>query len=344
MSDPTYGRSNLPRAGRLQAPSQLEVMTAADAVLFRNWLRQVGWTQQSEGPLGELLNFGDSTVALPRELWRDPIVAVGVAERIASAMNRDLRDVLRRLVVPLTDRIEFRLVGLALENGRIPLGAASEALKNGRRLLSATGTSAIAPARSVARRYRPAAQQLARDAELAHTEDGSFIFPLVITLERTTDPLITFDQDSVVPEPYERRVTRTLATAVASAVNLTGRSIDQLRDDDLDTASSVGVSRELCLSLDEMVRNSSVDEVAISFEWSPAFGPTDSLPTTVYVPREIRPQLRKLARRLARPEPIPSEVYSGPILEIGHSSEDDDQDGFFFVLDTYFRERKASCE
>lgn len=326
---------------RARYAAQLAAMSPAGAALFKDWLRLAGWSQESEGSLGELLRYGNSTVAVPRELWRDPVVAAGVVERVALAMDTDLLDVLRRLAAPLTDRIEFRLTGQALESGRVPLGAASEALKNGRRLISATGTSAIAPAWSVARRYRPEAQKLARDTELAHTEDGSFVFPLYVTLDRSNEPPLTYDEGSVVPEPYERRVTRTLATAVASAVNLTDRAIDRLGDEELDAASSVGVTRELCMSLDELMKNPLIDEVAINFEWSPAFGSTDALPSSVEVSREIRPQLRNLAKRLARPEPIVSEVYAGPILEIGHSSEEDEEDGFYFVLDTYFRERKS---
>jgi hypothetical protein len=46
-----------------------------------------------------------------------------------------------------------------------------------------------------------------------------------------------------------------------------------------------------------------------------------------------------LAKRLSRPEPIHTDVYSGPILEIGHDQED--EEGFFLVLDTYFRERST---
>ncbi|WP_344197053.1 hypothetical protein, partial [Aeromicrobium alkaliterrae] len=267
-------------------------MTEDDSALFRQWLEQAGWARESVGPLGELVALGDSTVALPNQLWSDPVLATGVAERVASAMRLDVREVVQRLVSPLTDRIEFRLIGDDLGNGRIPLGAASEALKNGRRLISASGTSAIAPAWSVARRYRPEAQLLAREAELAHTEDGSFVFPLYITLQRPERPALPLTQGNdttVTIEPYERRVTRTLATALASAVNLTDRSVEQLSDDDLDTASTVGVTRELCSSLDEMLKNPSVDQVAISFDWSPAFGTTTSLPTTVALPRSMRP-------------------------------------------------------
>ncbi len=319
----------------------LSALTPADGRLFRDWLFRSGWAVAGAGSLGELLERNESTVALPRQFWRDPAVASDVVDRIAEAMRTDKRDVLRRLTTPLTDRVEFRLIGEALQNGRVPLGAASEALKNSRRLISASGTSAISPSWSVSRRYRREAQELARDAELAHTEDGSFIFPLYITLDRTEEPPLTYDEGSAVPEPYERRVTRTLATAVASAAGLTESRVDTLSDDVLDTASTLGVSRELCISLDEMLRNQAVEEVAISFDWSPAFGATDGLPTTVEIHRELRPQLRRLAKRLSRPEPISSEVHTGPILEIGHSSEEDEEQGYFIVLDAYFRERKS---
>ncbi|MEV0803451.1 hypothetical protein AB0I34_37570 [Kribbella sp. NPDC050281] len=305
--------------------------------LFRTWLMDSGWTLRSQGPLGELLELNDVTVAIPRTLGQDAIVAQGVASRVAQAMGRSSKDVLKRLLSPLTDRIELRLIGTALPSGRVPLGAATEALRNGRRMISASGTSAITPGWSVARRYRPEAQALARDAELAHTEDGSFVFPLYITLERAEDSTLVYDPDSVIPEPFERRVTRTLATALATTVSLTHAPIDELSNADLDDASSVGVSKELCDSLHQVMKSPTVEEVEFNFEWSPAFGKTETFPGSVNVERASRPQLLSLAKRLSRPEPLHSAVYSGPILEIGRG----DEGAFFFVLDTYFRERKT---
>lgn len=305
--------------------------------LFKSWLRDAGWTVRSQGTLGELFQLNDSTVAIPRTLGQDLVVAEGVAARVARAMGRSSHDILKRLLSPLTDRIELRLIGQTLPSGRVPLGAATEALRNGRRMISASGTSAIVPGWSVARRYRPEAQALARDAELAHTEDGSFVFPLYITLERAEEPTLVYGPDSVIPEPFERRVTRTLATALATTVSLTHVRIDDLTDADLDDASSVGVSKELCDSLHQVMKNAAVEQVQFNFEWSPAFGKTEAFPTSISVDRLSRPQLQSLANRLSRPEPIHAAVYSGPILEIGHGQEE----GFFFVLDTYFRERNT---
>lgn len=320
--------------------ASLRSMQPRDVSLFEQWLRSTGWDQRSTGPQGDLFQLADRVVAVPRNMWQDPDLAEGVASRVAQAMDRSPSEVLKRLVAPLTDRVEFRLVGEALSTGRIPLGAASEALKNGRRMLSASGTSAVAPGWSVARRYKPEAQALARDAELAHTEDGSFIFPLYVTLDRQQGDSLPFDAESVVPEPYERRVTRTLATALATVPRLTSQSVSNLTDDALDGASSVGVTRELCLSLDEVLKHSAIEGLAVRFDWSQAFGSTDSLPSEVELNSRDRPQLRALARRLARPEPVQAEVYSGPILEIGYDPDDEDE-GYHFVLDTYFRERKS---
>lgn len=326
-----------------QMAAALKHITPRGETEFREWLLRAGWRQVGQGPLGDLVARGDATVALPAGMWQDPTIAAGVVDRVAEAMALQRNVVAHRLAAPLADRIEFRLIGEALQNGRVPLGAASEALKNGRRLLSASGTSAITPAWSVARRYRPEAQRVARDAELAHTEDGSFVFPLYITLDGDSQDPIDYPDGSIILEPYARRVTRTLATAVASAASFAGTTIDRMTDNDLDTASSLGVSRELCMSLDELMKNPSVAEVEINFDWSSAFGSTETLPNSVAINREARPRLRALAKRLSRPEPISSEIYVGPILEIGHSSQEDQESGFYFVLDTYFRDRQRKA-
>ena len=315
----------------------LNVLRPKDSVLFRDWLLNAGWALIATGERGDLLEFDGTTVAFARDLWNDPIAAEGTAQRVAKAMRRPFPDVLKRLVAPLTDRIDFRLLGDTLPNGRVPLGAADDALRSGRKLLSASGTSAVAPTWSIGHRYQRKAQDLARDAELAHTEEGSFIFPLYVTLDRTEAPPLTFEEGSAVQEPFERRVTRTLATAVATAVELSSEPIDKIPDASLDSASTVGVSRELCLSLDSLLKNKSVERVNVGFDWSPAFGRTDALPKSVMIEQQNRLQLQRLARRLSRPERIHPEVYAGPILEIGNEHDDT----FHVVIDTYFETRKS---
>lgn len=305
-----------------------------DPELFKRWLRDTGWSQRSQGPLGDLYELHDAVVAIPEGLSRDPEIAKGVAERVAKAMDRSVQDIWKRLRSPLTDRVELRLAGESLSSGRIPLGAASETLRNARRMLSSSGTSVITPARSISRRYRPEAQLLARDAELAHTEDGSFVFPLYVTLPTDEDTL-AYDEGSPIIEPYERRVTRTLATALCTAVDLGTSSVPNLSDADLDEASSVGVSRELCTAMVDLLKHTSVERVDVNFEWSQAFASTESLPSSVVIHREVRPGLKALADRLATAEPLDPTVYSGDVLQIGRDQEDEGL--FFFVLDTYHR-------
>lgn len=310
-----------------------------DPELFKRWLERTGWTVRSVGRLGALYEFEGSTVAIPDELPRDTEFARDVAVRVAHAMGRSTEDVWKRLGAPLSDRVEYRLVGDSLGNGRVPLGAAMETLRNARKMLSTTGTSVVTPVRSIGRHYRQEAQVLARDAQLAHTEDGSFIFPLYIVLDAAQDPL-GYEGDNGLVEPYERRVTRTLATALSTAVDLTRTAVDSLSDGDLDLASSVGVSREFCTSVRDMLQSDAVERVEVNFEWSQAFAATDALPASVTVSRSARPQLKRLADRLATTTTIDESVYSGDILQIGHTPDDESQ--FFCVLDTYYMARRTA--
>jgi hypothetical protein len=253
-------------------------------------------------------------------------------------MDRDPRTVHPFVASPLRDHVEVRLHGSALAAGRVPLGAASEALKNSRRLLSSSGTSALAPGWTVAQRYRHEAKELARDTELAHTRDGSFIFPLFVPLNRDESATL-FDDSDIKVEPFERRVTRTLATGLEATSGLLNRDIDELSDDELNIASSVGVTKELCISLDNLLKSPAVDGISVRFEWSPAFGSTGHLPATIEWAKSSRDQIQRLERRLSRPEPVRSNVYSGPIRSIGH--EDDDLGLYSITLDTSHNHQPA---
>ncbi|GAB2991155.1 hypothetical protein [Nocardioides montaniterrae] len=303
-----------------------------DPETFRIWLLLAGWEDVSRGPRGAMLRWGDELVAIPDRLAEDHRAAWDVAERVAETMGESRDFVWKRLSSPRSDRVQFRLVGENLPSGRLPLGAASDALKNARKLLSASGTSVKSPTRYIGRRYLPEAQLVAREAELAHTEDGSFIFPLYVSLGTTEEPL-RYDGD-VVFEPYERQVTRALSNALARSVAMLDGDVDRIPESDLDAASAVGVSRELCVAVDDLLRHELIEKVEVSFDWSAAYGAATGLTRSVTIPRESRSQYRRLANRLGKPAVQQTSVFSGSLLQIGHSS-DEAEPAFFCVLDTY---------
>lgn len=308
--------------------------------VFKTWLQQNGWRSVHQGDAGEVFRYrsGDAAiVAVPSQLGADKEIARGVAVRVAEAMGRDPRDTFSLLASPLTDRIDVRLQGDRLNTGQAPLGAAAEALSNSRRLLSSSGTSALAPGWSVARRYRPEAQKLARETLLEHTRDGSFVFPLLVPLGRDLNDVL-FEDSEIKVEPYERRVTRTLATGLATTASLSRDLPSDLSDHHLTVAASLGVTREMCLSLDRLLVNPSVEQVEISFGWSPAFGSTDSLPQRLKLDQGERAGWRQLAKRLKREEPVTDNVFSGPIRTIGYT---DDDSAYEITIDTTHKERSA---
>ncbi|WP_343996973.1 hypothetical protein, partial [Nocardioides dubius] len=253
---------------------------------FKAWLTQHGWESVSRGQVGELFSFdvaGSSEittsddpgtrVGIPDDLGSDPEITAGVIERIARAMRREVSSIRHFVASPLRDQVELHLKGERLKAGAVPLDVAAEALKNSRRLFSSSGTSALAPGWTVARRYRREAQDLAKETELGHTKDGSFVFPFYVPLNR--DRVATlFDVSETKIEPFERRTTRTLATGLQTARSLVERDVEGLSDEELNIASSVGLTKELCSSLHLMLTSEVIDEVQVNFEWSPAFGAT----------------------------------------------------------------------
>lgn len=296
-----------------------------------------GWSRHDPGRLGWLFERGSAAVAVPEDFHGDLELAKTVAARIADAMDLTLSDVLDQLQAVPSDQVEFRLVGESLSDGDIPLGAAWETLRNARRLFASSGTSVASPVRSINKNYYTDAQRVSREARLAHTRAGSFVFPFRVLLGDGSEQL--FPAGSVAIEPFERKLTRTLAQGISAALELIGEPIEQIPDRVLDGAAALGVSRELCLSLSDLLKHDSISHVDVSFDWSSRYQHTGQLPTALRVDRSTRPQFRKLARRLAVPTVIDNQRFPGVVVEVGN---DPDEREFFFVLDTYSRSKRTT--
>jgi hypothetical protein len=309
---------------------------SADEV--RAMLLSWGWSEEARGDAGRFLSLGSGGVALPYSWAGDVGLAHSVIERVATQMDRSPNELWQSVLTSVVDSIYLCFVGETLHRGSLPLGAAFEALRNGKRLLASSGTSVITPVRSIYSRYHPEAQALARDARMEHTEDGSFVFPLRISLGSDIPDLST-PEVPLVPEPYARRVTRTLAQSLGLTHALTEEDVDRIPEDQLDDAAAAGVTRETCQSLSDIMKSDAIDRVQIKFGWGSSVAPPKLLTSEIEFNRSARPQLRKLAKRLSVPTVDPSQRFTGTIREIGQVTEASE---YHFTLNTYHYARPAT--
>lgn len=304
----------------------------ATARLLREFLRGQPEIQVSEGPLGELFQLGGRRVAVPYDWGEDTALARETIERAAAMLRLDPTRVAVHSGAREDDTLFIRLLGSLLGRGFAPLGLADAALHNGRRLIESAATSVVKPVRSINSKYHARAIRLSKESRLWHTRDGSFIFPISVDVGSVGADDLSTPEVRLSPEPYGRRATRTLAQALTVTRRLVEEDIDSLSEDALGEAATLGVTREVCLSISEILRDPHVDSVEFSFSWSEAVSRPPDLTDAVTFEASHLAETRKLARRLSSSVAPLAEQFSGTILEIGH---DAGLSEYFFVLGTY---------
>ncbi len=175
-------------------------------------------------------------------------VAAVIAE-IAKVENRDEISVFRDLVSADRDIIRFR-APQAQEDGSIDLEHGVELVRQSREVLLAAACSAVEPRQYFRAGSNARATEYLRSVRLGQTEHGSFVVTLISPVPPALEPA---SQGTLWPEldaePFNRQVTRTLATAVdavSSAVAEVSRGAD-IRA--FYRAVARGVSSYLCAAI-----------------------------------------------------------------------------------------------
>ena len=315
-------------------------MPTVSAVL--QFLELSGWSQVGRGPLGTRWMKRDLKVSVPIGFGGDLPLAQDVIARISRVEDEDFERLWVNLLFGISDVLETRLVGNGLDSGYLPLAAAADAIASARRVISSAGTSVMTPMRSINGRYRPEAQRIAKEALLAHTRPGSFVFPLYIRLdvERDGD---TLAHPGVVVESFPRQVTRRLAESLATIRFLLREYGESpVGEEALGDAVATGVSRELCKSIDVMLRSDAILSLDFQFDWAKTSAPPPNVASYVAFDRSMRPALKRIATQLSTPGPERAAEFTGVVTDVHQPANPETDDDYHFSLATYHQSRPIS--
>jgi hypothetical protein len=234
-------------------------------------------------------------------------------ESLEIVEDRSQAEILTDLFVPYADILRVRHTAMGDSDSSITLDAGVELVANARRLVLAAASAAVAIRSTYATRKPDSAEGYIKKVRMAHTERGSFILTIL-------SPIFISDslfRDSLsVPEPFERRVTRTLLGAVDAAVTA---ALESERRQDLSPFKSTlekGVSSNLCDALVGLEAKTNAIAIDLSVSWAPGRElPRPDVPTTVRIPRKVIPVLEAASRELKNigPEPV---LVRGPITHL----------------------------
>ncbi|MEV0752790.1 hypothetical protein [Streptosporangium sp. NPDC050280] len=209
----------------------------------------------------------------------------------------------------------------------IPLRAASTMLGSVRFLLRSAATTAMFERSEIAGNYATRGDEVVKRAHMAHTKRGSFIIPILVPLPDVSDiespqaPIEGIEYQAL-PEPFERRVTRTFAqslnalqeTVIEPARNPTPEILYEL--------VGRGVSREFCSHLGKILKEPNIGGLKASFEWASGVSTSVSIPREVSIDAGAVNLIEITAERLKRSKVDLSQTFSGNIVALRHSPKD----------------------
>lgn len=295
---------------------------------IRDYLEAEGWSARAPGPAGSMWLRNGVRIGIPDVDGEDPLLVQGILERLARIEQKDLRFVINYIRYYRTDVALLQAASEGTRSETIPLGAASTVINAARSILRASGTTAWSERSHIAGHYAAQGDAVLERARMDHTIHGPFMIPVLVPLPRTQAPDQTQQKNEslelfrAAPEPFERRVTRTLAQSLLAVqeVIIQPERMPTMRD--LHPAVDRGVSREFCMALAKILEEPSIGEFKAQFEWAPVVSAPETMPRTIEVPSSASEKINHAAEILKRTRAEPRSIFSGSIVELRHVLED----------------------
>lgn len=288
-----------------------------------SYLTRAGFAPAPGGSAGELWQRdGSSDLAVPYELRADSPEFAAIVRRLSAVQEHEADEVALQIEREFQDVQSFRVAGEFVIDDSVYLEAASTILTAARRMIRAAATTSRKPRPRIGSNYSVPADALANRARLSHTRQGSFVIPIVMPVDPPTPGEDEIFENDAVIEPAERRVTRTVATALAAIDSLIVRPDREPSPDILYELVQRGVSRELVAAVRSIAADTTVHAFDSTFSWAPGLGSAGRLPERIVIPSSSVPILTILEEHLASAPPDEGQTVSGPIAEIRDLEED----------------------
>lgn len=297
---------------------------------IQDYMRYAGWLEYPPGPAGALWSKDDIHIGVPSDA-RDKTTVLGVVERLAISERQPMPKVAEKIryfrfdVTRLKAANDFKIVD------SIPLEAAATITRSARWMLRSSGTTSLQETGEIAGRWKRQGDKVVGEARMGHTENGSFVIPVLVRLPEVEAPAtgqmdileeIGPEVERLAPEPFERRVMRTFAQSMEAVTKFI---VEPAREPTIDTLIAVverGVSREFCVALSKVLAEDAVSEFETQFKWAPSVQPSHALPNDIAIDSEAHRLVEITAEKLRTNRVEPHQTFSGKIVALRRTSGD----------------------
>jgi hypothetical protein len=292
-----------------------------------SYLTRAGWFAGGAGAFGELWMKQENPdqqpgLAVPYHLDSESQEFQAIAWRLAQDEKRAQAVVEDAVGREFQDVQNYRIADRFAFDHSVLLDSAANVLASARRIVRAAATTSRKPRAQIGSNFSKPGDELAARARLSHTKNGSFVLPVVMPVEPPVQASDHMLVRQLVIEPSERRVTRTVATAIAALNSIAVQPSHSPRADDLMDLIQSGVSRELVSAVRAIAADSGVHAFDTTFQWAASVGTPGGLPDRVTIPDDAVELLGRVEQRLRAAKPAPDQSVSGQIVDVRYEPGD----------------------
>lgn len=231
--------------------------------------------------------------------------------------NREEVAILRDLFQVDRDIIRIR-APRAADDGSIAIEAGVSLFHNAREMLIAAACAAREPKRSYRTGSHKEAQDYIGSVRLGQTEQGSYVITLLSPVPGPKDdetPLVAADATF---EPFERRVTSTLASSLEAAHKMARSTLQSGKASSFEETVAAGVNANLCDALASLIDQG--QGVDVSVAWAPTMPMLGRNARVSFLHQEAD-ALREGAAYLRSSEPQDVDRLEGYVSALGRDQD-----------------------
>lgn len=299
-----------------------EALRAIRPFFAASYLQSNGWKKTASvedvsSEWAKATETGKFEVLLPmREGFRDYALRMSDMLQVLSlAEKRSQFQIYNDLLVINADVIRIRIADPELTDGSLPIEEHAQIAQRARDLVLAAAC-ATAEHRAVWHNRKPSqATEYVRKVRIGQSERGSYVIKLISGIT----PLLQSSQDQLfdLDEPYERKVTQTLAHSLRELHRASEQAALTQSIDAFEAAVPDGVNANLC---DAVVGLGGDEErqrtLEFLFSWSPARPVHDGLINKVTFSSDRLPYIREAGRVMREKAPLAGFELSGPVVKL----------------------------
>jgi hypothetical protein len=282
------------------------------------YLRSSGWTL--------LGYFADSATVWNRDghqvlLPQDGSLAdfarrmAEILDTLAEVEQRSQLEIVRDLATATSDVVRLRVVSPVSEDGSVGLEEGVALVESAKDLILSAARAAVSPRAFFRSRLPGLADDYMRSVRLGQTELGSYVVTVVCPVSPELRPAVPASLQNV-DEPYDRRVTRTLAGALQRSVTAAREAALKQDMEPFTSAVREGVSANLCAALVKIGEGMEEGHIEVSFAWARSRTKPQVVSSRIVVAHESIPVMREAARVLRATYSDDDFELNGPVVRL----------------------------